>query len=333
LFYFCAIWTLGVILITGGTGFTGSFVVHEMVRRSVAVRLLRRPSTIAHEAITGVETADGDLSRPDSLKLAAKGVRGIIHAACTFVDAPVDIAAMEALLDAWEEGPFVYLSSLDVYGYPNAVPVTEERVRDGAISTYARGKITCEVMLEDCARARGRDDFTILRASYIFGPHQRSADRLINHRLRQGLPIVLPGGSRTEWSNYRDAWIDVRDLAWIVAECVARPLGRAVNALNGHFVWHELYRALAHKISSPSTIEHKDFALITDEELPNKRLYAQTWYFSNTLLRMCLGFQPRYTLPETLDAVATTHAASWPTAWQEGRNRNSAKEPVVSTMA
>lgn len=283
-----------MILVTGGAGLTGSFVVRELARRGTAVRSPNR--------------SECDLAQPESLRRAARGVRGIIHAACTFVDAATDVAAMEVLLDAWERGPFIYVSSLDVYGFSRANPVTEDEPRDGAISAYARGKITCEEMIEDRARTRGRSDVAILRAAYIFGPHQRSAERLIDHRLRQGLPIVLPGESYAEWSTYRDAWIDVRDLAWIAAECVTRPPGRALNVLAGHFVWNELYRTLAHLIGSSSPIVHKDLAAITSDELADKRLYAQSWYFSNNLLRTCLDFRPQLTLPETLQAVAATHA-------------------------
>ena len=61
------------------------------------------------------------------------GATGIVHTACTFTDSMVDIAAMEALIDGWRSierkvqssdtgpfspsnVPFVYFSSLDVYG-------------------------------------------------------------------------------------------------------------------------------------------------------------------------------------------------------------------------
>jgi nucleoside-diphosphate-sugar epimerase len=292
-----------MILITGGTGLTGSFVVRELARRGTAVRSLHRRGV----PVDCVDAVEGDLAQPDTLRSAARGVHGIVHAACTFVDESTDIAAMGVLLDAWEHGPFVYISSLDVYGFTRADPVTENEPRDGAINAYARGKITCETMLEERARARGRSDFAILRAAYIFGPHERSVERLIDARLRHGRPIVLPGASYAEWSTYRDAWIDVRDLAWIAAECVTRPPGCAVNALAGHFVWHELYRTLAALIGSASTVVQKDIASITSAELPDKQLRAQSWYFSNHTLRTCLNFQPQHTLLDTLEAVAAMH--------------------------
>ena len=56
------------------------------------------------------------IARLEEHARAARGAHGIVHTASTYTDSAVDIAAMEALLSAWETGPFVFVSSLDVYG-------------------------------------------------------------------------------------------------------------------------------------------------------------------------------------------------------------------------
>src|SRR5262250_2709418 len=117
-----------MILVTGATGLTGQFVVEELLRRGQAVRALCRPGASAPR---GAEIAVGDLRDLDSLAAAARGATGIVHAACTYTDSAADIAAMRALVGAWREGPFVFLSTLDVYGLagpgpiPSDFPVTE----------------------------------------------------------------------------------------------------------------------------------------------------------------------------------------------------------------
>jgi len=276
-----------MILVTGGTGVTGQFVIEDLVRRGRPVRLLGRGELAAP---AGVEVACGDLRDPDSLARAARGATGIVHLACTYTDLAADVAAMRALLEGWREGPFVFTSTLDVYGLVSG-PVTEGTPLCETFTEYARGKLICERLLEEAAA--GRRDHTILRAPYIWGPHPTARRRLVSPRLAEGLPIVLPGIDEAEWRAYQDAWVDARDLAVIVAECLARPPGGALNVATGHFGWHDLYVELIRLSGSRSAIVHKPLDAITDEELPRKELFAQTWRFSEARLARHLGPVPR----------------------------------------
>ncbi|WP_394846257.1 NAD(P)-dependent oxidoreductase [Pendulispora brunnea] len=268
-----------MILVTGGTGLVGSFAVQELERRGHAVRVLRRP--------------EGDLGNPESLTRAARDVDGIVHAACTVTTPAVDVTAMETLLANWQRGPFVFISTLDVYGYAGPGPITEETQPGEPLNAYSRGKIACEGLLIEAAARAGRTDYVILRAPYIWGPHPTARKRLLGRRLEAGLPIVLPGTSPEEWMDYRDAWIDVRDFATIVAECTMRPTGGPLNVLAGHFAWHDLHMELIALTGSRSRVVHKPLEEITDEELPDKRLYAQTWRFGAERLERHLGTIPR----------------------------------------
>ena len=124
-------------------------------------------------------------------------------------------------------------------------------------------------------------------------------------------PIVLPGVDPAEWTTYQDVWIDARDLATIVAECLVRPAGGPLNVLSGHFTWHDLYAALIRLTGSRSEIVHKPLDAITDDELPKKHLYAQTWQFSEARLAAHLGAIPRLPLETTLrDTVNVPPAAT-----------------------
>ena len=287
-----------MILVTGGTGVTGQFVALELVRRGRAVRLLGRGEVVAPP---GVEAARGDLRDPDSVARAARGTTGIVHLACTYTDLAADLAAMRALLESWREGPFVFTSTLDVYGLVSGL-VAEDTPLCETFTEYARGKVICERLLGEAAA--GRRDHTILRAPYIWGPHPTARRRLVSPRLAEGLPIVLPGVDEAEWRTYRDAWVDARDLAAIVAECLARPSGGALNVATGHFGWHDLYVELIRLTGSRSAIVHKPLAAITDEELPKKELFAQTWRFSEERLASHLGPIPRRPFETTVRDTA-----------------------------
>lgn len=289
-----------MILVTGGTGLTGSFVVDELARRGEAVCVLSRSQSADCARASGRNIVEGNLEDPASLRRAASDATAIVHTACTYTDRAIDIAAMQALLEGWRRGPFVYLSSLDVYGLTDDAPITEDHALSESMNDYATGKVICERMLAEAAAADGRLEYTALRAPYIWGPHPKARERLCNQRLREGKPIFLPGTTEDEWSCYRDAWIDVRELAAIVVACLKRPAGGPLNVLRDHFVWHDLYAALIALTGSPSELRHRTLDDIRDEELPNKHVYARTWEFSATRLQRHLGFSPQISFEATL---------------------------------
>ena len=295
-----------MILVTGATGLSGHFVVRELQRRGYPVRGLARASSAAKLQALGVDVAIGDLTDPDSLRRACDGVDGIVHAACTFSDSRIDIAAMQALLEGWQHGPFVFFSSLDVYGLTTAPLTGEETPLDEAYNDYAYGKIVCERLLAEAAQQQGRGDWSNLRAPHIWGPHPTARQRLLD-RIKDD-PVLLPGGDEAEWSQYRDAWIDARDLAWIVAECLERPVGGPVNVLAGHFVWHDLFTEIIRLSGSACQIVHKPLAAMSDEERASRRFYAQSWRYEDRRLRKVLVFTPSRTLQRTVQETLSSAA-------------------------
>jgi nucleoside-diphosphate-sugar epimerase len=296
-----------MILVTGGSGLSGSYVIRELKRRGHALRALARATSAGKMSLPGVEIAIGDLTDPDSVRRACESVTGIVHAACTFTDSRVDIAAMQALLDGWRHGPFVFFSSLDVYGLSQAPLITEDEPLDETYTDYATGKVLSERLLTEAARRQRRTDYSILRAPHIWAPHPTAYQRLIG-LIGDKDTVVLPGAIQAEWTQYRDAWIDARDLAWIVAGCLEHPIGGPVNVLAGHFAWHDLYAEIIRLTGRDCRIVHKPLDQISDDEQPQRVFRAQSWRYDDRKLRDTLGFQPSHTwqqtLAETLDAGA-----------------------------
>lgn len=74
-----------MILITGGTGFLGSYIIKELVEKGFSVRAIRRsnklPFFIPKEIFDKVEWVDGDVLDVISLENAMNGVHTIIHSA------------------------------------------------------------------------------------------------------------------------------------------------------------------------------------------------------------------------------------------------------------
>lgn len=79
------------ILITGGTGFLGSYIIKALVEKGYTVRAIRRPSAtlpfyipwdqLAHHSKGSVEWVNGDILDVVSLEEAMEGIDTVIHSA------------------------------------------------------------------------------------------------------------------------------------------------------------------------------------------------------------------------------------------------------------
>ncbi len=75
----------GGILVTGGTGFLGSYIIKELVEKGYAVRAIRRsdilPAWISNDIFKNVEWIDGDILDVVGLEEAMEGIDTVIHSA------------------------------------------------------------------------------------------------------------------------------------------------------------------------------------------------------------------------------------------------------------
>lgn len=82
------------ILITGGTGFLGAYIIRELVRKGYKVRALRRSSRIPHflpaTIFETVEWVEGDILDVVSLEDAMHGIDTVIHSAAIVSFSPRD---------------------------------------------------------------------------------------------------------------------------------------------------------------------------------------------------------------------------------------------------
>ncbi|MFD7238891.1 condensation domain-containing protein [Streptomyces syringium] len=258
----------GTVLVTGGTGGVGAFVLRELAARGRPVRALVRPESAHLVAGDGIEVAEGDLADPRSLRDAVAGVDAVIHSACTFTSPEVDVAAMRALLDGWRQGSFVFVSSVDAYGRPPVVEVTEDTPSAEPLTAYGRAKLDCERMLWEAAGTGGRDGATAVRAPLVWGPHPRLRDQLrwgatgaLFQAARSGEPVVLPAAgavpaSGDPWSGA--PWVHAAALARALVTCAERPAHGMVNAIGGHVGWEEFATELNRLLGSTGGIRPAD---------------------------------------------------------------------------
>jgi UDP-glucose 4-epimerase len=178
------------ILVTGGAGYIGSHMVHELVDTGEPVVVLDNLSTGFRFLIPGAvpfvagSTGDRELV---TKTIARYGVTAIIHFAASIV-VPESIAdplgyyrnnTMNtcALLDAAIEAgvrQFIFSSTAAVYGNADGAPVRED-APTLPISPYGSSKLMSEIMLHDTGKAHGLR-FVVLRYFNVAGadPKQRT---------------------------------------------------------------------------------------------------------------------------------------------------------------
>lgn len=151
-----------MIFVTGGSGFVGGHVVHELRGRGLAVRcLVRDLRKGAKLAAWGCELSQGDMTDPASLRRGTDGADTVVHLAAIrqgreeqFRRVMVD-GTRDLLAGAKDAGVrrFVHMSALG----------TSEATKD--LVPYYRAKWEMEELIQ----ASGIP-YVIFRPSFIFGP-------------------------------------------------------------------------------------------------------------------------------------------------------------------
>ncbi|MFD3802968.1 condensation domain-containing protein [Streptomyces sp. NPDC058619] len=251
----------GTVLVTGATGGVGAFVVRELAARGRPVLALARPESAHLIATEGVDVIEGDLTDLAGLRDAVAQADAVIHAACTFTRHDVDLAAMEAMVEAWRRGPFVFVSSIDAYGHPATDRVAEEAPPHEPVSPYGKAKLDCEAMLLRAAGTAGRGGASAVRSPIVWGAHDRLREQLrwgaigtLYQSARQGGPIELPRPGTGGHAWYGAAWVHAAALARAVAECLDRPVHGVANACSGHVSWPDLAHDLTELLGTRADV-------------------------------------------------------------------------------
>lgn len=177
------------ILVTGGSGFIGSFVVSELLKEDVAEVVVfdnfsRGNIDYIESQITDPRCSlvKGDLREIDVLNAAMSKCDYVIHLAAMWLlhckDFPrtafdVNIQGTFNVLEACVKNNvqrLVYSSSASVYGDAVKVPMNEEHPFNNR-NFYGASKIACEAM---CRAFYDRYDLNYVGLRYmnVYGPHQ-----------------------------------------------------------------------------------------------------------------------------------------------------------------
>ena len=237
------------VLVTGGTGFTGSHTARALVAAGHEVRLLVRDAGKARRVfephgLTFEDLVVGDMTDPAAVEKALAGCDGVVHTA-----ALVDLRRASARLvedtnargvegvvgGAVERGisRIVYVSSLSVFFVPGGPPVSPELPIAPATTAYARSKAQAEVYVREL-QAKGAP----IRISYpagIVGPDDPGMSDA-NHAVYSWFKdtgVVTSSGFQP---------VDVRDVAALHVKLLELPPGAHRYAAAAEMLpWAEIY--------------------------------------------------------------------------------------------
>src|SRR5215207_7611451 len=158
------------ILVTGGAGYIGSHVVHDLIDAGRDVIVLDNLSTgFAWAVPSAARLVNGDIADERLVKELARAYRidAIIHFAGSIVvpDSVADplgyylnntVKSRALIASAVRHGiaNFIFSSTAAVYGEPKTMPVTEDAAAQ-PVSPYGTSKLMTEWMLRDSAKAHG----------------------------------------------------------------------------------------------------------------------------------------------------------------------------------
>ena len=158
------------MLVTGGLGYIGSYVVRDLRERGWQVRILDNryrcdPTTASELAeLDGVEVVEGDIRYAHMVESATQGVEAVAHLAAVCMNKSiadptesldVNLMGTQNVLDAASRASvrrIVYASSASVYGNPTKLPMHEDD-KLAPITPYCVAKLAGEQMLDFYARA------------------------------------------------------------------------------------------------------------------------------------------------------------------------------------
>ena len=232
-----------MILVTGGTGFVGGHIVHELRGRGLPVRcLVRDPRKASRLTTWGAELVTGDVTDSGSLRPAASGCDTIVHLVAIrqgreqqfrriMVEGTRDLLA--AAKDAGA-GRFIHMSALG----------TSDETKD--LVPYYHAKWEMEQLVQASGIA-----YVIFRPSFVFGPDGGILPTFVKlARITPVTPIIGSGRQKIQ-----PIWAD--DVAAHFAEAVTRDgvTGRLFE-LGGPDVvsWNEFWQRLkrVRRIRRPS---------------------------------------------------------------------------------
>jgi nucleoside-diphosphate-sugar epimerase len=187
------------ILITGATGFIGRHLTGALSKIYSVRCLVRKNSDIGSLKGLNVDLTHGDLLVKDSLLPALDKIDLVYHLAAEVYSRKkddyykVNILGTHNLLEACKEKGtkrMIFISSTGVYKPTTTRTLATEESECEPPSIYGKTKLEAEGLIKKCPIP-----WVIVRASLIYGPHQKSVlNRFFRDAITKGKIYILGNG-------------------------------------------------------------------------------------------------------------------------------------------
>ncbi len=177
------------VLVTGGTGFVGGHIVHELQRVGHRVYLLTRNPHSRSALETGAEIRVGNILDATSLARACDGMDAVIH-----LVGIISEVGEQTFENVHTRGTEIIVSAAKKAGVKRFVHMSALGTRPNAVARYHKSKWDAE----EIVRASGLD-WTIFRPSIIYGPGDGFVN-LFAKMIRRSpiVPIIGSGRSKLQ---------------------------------------------------------------------------------------------------------------------------------------
>jgi 2-alkyl-3-oxoalkanoate reductase len=309
-------------LITGATGLLGSHIAEKLRKSGQSVRVLVRPSSDTRFLDSlGVEKAFGDVTDPDSVRKAMKGVEIVYHSAARVGDwgpwdefVAITIGGTRNMVDAAAAKGvkrFLHISSISAYGHPNAKGlVLDESAPLGAnlhkSSYYRRAKVEAEKLV--WAAGKAGLAVTVIRPSWLYGERDRASMPRLIRAIRTGTMKLLGDGENRLNLTYAGNEAE----GSILAANHPKAAGQAYNLCNdGTITQAEYFNRIAAVLGCKPVTKKVPYAVVyrvgflmelfghmTGRKTPPLVTRYSAWlmgrhvFFSSEKIRRELGYQP-----------------------------------------
>ncbi|MGE3909809.1 MAG: SDR family oxidoreductase, partial [Chloroflexota bacterium] len=197
------------VLVAGGTGFIGSWIVDELLKRAGHRILVMTRNPARARPKQGVEYVQGDVSDAASLEAATRGVDVVVHSV-QFPNHPVENPRKGWTYEKIDgEGTERMAAAAAKNSVKRFVYLSGAGTRPGRTEPWFRAKERAESAIVSSGM-----EYVILRPSWIYGPQDRSMNKFV--AFIKYLPVVPVIGSGQE--QVQPAYVE--DVAKVAAMAV-----------------------------------------------------------------------------------------------------------------
>lgn len=176
------------ILVTGGTGFVGPYLVQALIEKGARVKILSlsKGDVSSNLCPNDLEIVTGDIAKPETIDGITKGIDIVFHLAAIAnvnhaIQNPVKTydVNVRGTLNLLEEvrkdqvQKFIYVSSSHVYGVPQYIPM-DEKHPIAPREPYSASKAAAENIVNGYSGAYGINT-AIVRPFNVYGPRQHES--------------------------------------------------------------------------------------------------------------------------------------------------------------